>query len=328
MVRFSSKLSYLLVALSFLCSGCYHRGRVIKKKVTMSYDLPQRNNLKSKKQCRNGDDDPVITVWIHGTKFTRSDTYRRVYNGVPDVKHIKEFPSEHGIQFQMKMLDRDAHEIFCYENLYLFGWSGRLSTHERYWAAVILYQKLTMLCETYKQKHGKVPRIRLVTHSHGGNIALNLVRVHKARKAELEIETLVLLACPVQHETKKLAESCFFKKVYAFYSSLDMVQVLAPEFMHKMRNDEDSVVGSCLRWIPFSNRCFESDSRVRQAWIKVNGHAIMHSSFTRAHFLRTIPRLIDAVDELYETHAEDLCNGTKEVLLHVRSKCVNGCVLN
>jgi hypothetical protein len=313
----------LWILASLLCSGCYHRARVLKKRISVHYDIPQRHILNKNKKHADAT-DPSITVWIHGTKFMRSDTYKRVYNGIPDIKHINEFPSEHGIQFQMQLLDRDASVLFRYDDLYLFGWSGRLSTHERYWAAVILYQKLTMLYELYTQKYGKAPRIRLVTHSHGGNVALNLARIHKARKASFEIDTLVLLACPVQHETKTLAENIFFKNVYAFYSSLDMVQVLAPEFVHRMRDDEDSVVGSCLRWIPFSTRCFECKSRVRQAWIKINGHAIMHSSFTRTQFLRTLPQLLKTVDELYAEHGTILCRGERELLLHVRSKCING----
>jgi len=323
MIRSYPTLSQLpLILLCLICAGCYHRARVIKKKIFVTYDMPIRPLIKKQYEPVI-DDTPVITVWIHGTKFTRSDTYRRVFNGIPDVKHIKEFPSEHGIQFHMQLLDRDAYDLFNYNSLYIFGWSGRLSTHERYWAAVILYQKLTALYEAYRKKFGRTPRIRLVTHSHGGNIALNLARVHKLRQDQLEIDSLILLACPVQHETKSLVESSFFKKIYAFYSSLDMVQLLAPEFIYRMRNDEGSIMGSCLRWIPFSNRCFASDTCVRQAWVKINGRAITHSCFTRTKFLRTLPKLLEAVDELYEKHTEQLYNGTKELLLHVKSHCIS-----
>lgn len=323
MVQSYSKLSQLFcIILCCIVSGCYHRARVIKKKIAITYDMPTRKLVK-KKDISPSDEAPVITVWIHGTKFTRSDTYRRVFNGIPDIKHIKEFPSEHGIQFHMQLLDRDAHDLFDYNSLYIFGWSGRLSTHERYWAAVILYQKLASLYESYRKKFGKAPRIRLVTHSHGGNVALNLARVHKLRHDQLEIDSLILLACPVQYETKSLVENTFFKKIYAFYSSLDMVQVLAPEFMYRMRDKEGSIVGSCLRWIPFSNRCFAPDTCVRQAWIKINGHAIMHSSFTHSKFLRTLPKLLEAVDELYEEYNSELYSGKKELLLHVKSQCVS-----
>lgn len=312
----------LLVPLICLfLSGCYHRARLIKKKVTITYDIPKRKLIK--KQLRATEERPVFTVWIHGTKFMRSDTYKRVFNGIPDIKHVKEFPAAHKVQFHMQLLYRDAPELFDYNAMYLFGWSGRLSNHERYWAAVILYQKLAALSQTYQKKFGVLPRIRLVTHSHGGNVALNLARVHKIRKDSFDIDTLVLLACPVQHETKELAKSGFFKRIYAFYSSLDMVQVLAPEFMYRMRDSEGSIVGSCLRWIPFSNRCFDAVTPVRQAWIKINGHGIMHSAFTTSKFLRTLPTLMKAVDEIYEEHDCELCNGNKEILLHVHSRCKN-----
>lgn len=324
MMRFYPIPSQVLsgIMLCLLGTGCYHRARVIKKNISVTYEMPTRQVVK-KSKAYGGAAKPVITVWIHGTKFTRSDTYKRVFNGIPDIKHIKEFPSEHGIQSHMLLLDRDARDLFDYNSLYIFGWSGRLSTHERYWAAVILYQKLAGLHESYKQKFGVVPRIRLVTHSHGGSIALNLARVHRLRKAQLEIDTLVLLACPVQHETKCLVESSLFKKIYAFYSSLDMVQVLAPEFVHRICDDEGSMIGCCLRWIPFSNRCFEPSKYVRQAWIKINGHAIVHSSFTQCKFLRTLPKLLQAADELYEKHHEQLCNGQRELLFHIKSKCIS-----
>jgi hypothetical protein len=221
----------------------------------------------------------------------------------------------------MQLLNRDAPALFDYNSLYLFGWSGRLSTQERYWAALILYQKLIALQHTYKQKFGIDPVIRLVTHSHGGNVALNLARIHMLRKDSLTIDTLVLLACPVQHETKELVHSHLFKKIYALYSSLDMVQIMAPEFMYRMRNNDGSIIGSCLRWIPFSHRCFDAHMPVRQAWIKINGHAITHTSFTTTKFLRTLPQLLETLDELYMEHRSSLERGEKELLLHIHSRC-------
>jgi len=313
---------FLVPLLCLILSGCYHRARLIKKKVSINYSIPKRRLIQ--KQIQFSEERPVITIWIHGTKFMRSDTYKRVYNGMPDVKHIREFPSAHKIQFHMQLLHRDAPELFDYNSLYLFGWSGRLSAHERYWAAVVLYQKLAALSQKYHQKFGMLPRIRLVAHSHGGNVALNLARIHKARKDNFDIDSLILLACPVQQETKELVNSDFFKKIYAFYSSLDMVQVLAPEFVYRMRDDEGSVIGRCLCWIPFSNRCFAPSMPVRQAWVKINGHGIMHSGFTTSKFLRTLPTLLKMVDEIYDEHECELCCGKKEVLLHVRSRCRNG----
>lgn len=321
MVRVDSRVYRgLSVLLCLVLSGCYHRASLIKRRIAITYKSPTRHSIS--KHLFSAE-KPVITVLIHGTKFMRSDTYKKVFNGIPDVKHIREFPSAHKVQFPMQLLHRDAPGLFDYNSLYLFGWSGRLSTHERYWAATILYEKLTALAESYQQKFGVFPEIRLVTHSHGGNVALNLARIHKMRKAPLSITTLVLLACPVQHETKELVHSHFFEKIYAFYSSLDMVQVLAPEFMYKMRDDEGSVIGSCLRLIPFSNRCFAANMPVRQAWIKINGHGITHGGFTTSKFLRTLPALLREVDEIYAEYEDMLCAGQKEILLHVQSRCAN-----
>src|SRR5690348_13075235 len=126
----SRSYQMLVIMLSLLFPGCYHRARLIKKKVFVTYEAPTR---KSVRKALEPTEKPVITVWIHGTKFMRSDTYKKVFNGMPDIKHIKEFPSAHKVQFPMQLLHRDAPDIFDYNSLYLFGWSGRLSAHERYW---------------------------------------------------------------------------------------------------------------------------------------------------------------------------------------------------
>jgi hypothetical protein len=301
-----------------MCMGCYRKARIIKKNISVSYISPTRKSIQKKMPVV---ERPVINVWIHGTKFMRCETYKKVFNGMPDIKHVKDFPSAHKIQFHMRLLNRDAPHIFDYNSLYLFGWSGRLSTHERYWAALILYQKLVALRQHYRQKFNVDPIIRLITHSHGGNVALNLARIHALRKDTLSIDALVLLACPVQYETKKLVESDLFKKRYALYSSLDMVQVMAPEFVYRMRDDEGSIIGSCLRLLPFSERCFDAHMPVRQAWIKINGHAITHASFTTTKFLRTLPQLLETLDELYEEHQSVLETGEREILLHIHSRC-------
>jgi hypothetical protein len=319
MIRISADSTWWwCLMLPFLLSSCMHRSHLIKKTVCVEYKAPTRKSLEQATECIIS---PSITVWIHGTKFMRSETFKQVYNGMPDMKKLSDFPPKHKIQFHMKMLDRDAPELFNYNSLYLFGWSGKLSVRERYWVALILYQNLCALSDSYKAKHGVVPTINLVTHSHGGNVALNLARIHKMRNAELAIDTLVLLACPVQSETKDLAGNPFFKKTYVFYSALDMIQLLAPEFVCNMRDDEGSIIGHCSRFIPFSERCFDNNEHVKQAWIKINSHAIVHSTFTTTRFLRTIPTLLATVDELYEEYNEDLICGNKELLLNVMSRC-------
>lgn len=61
-------------------------------------------------------------------------------------------------------------------NFYTFGWSGLLSQNRRRLEAVRFYNSLSEELENYKP--GSVPEIRILTHSHGGNLALNLAAVH------------------------------------------------------------------------------------------------------------------------------------------------------
>ncbi|HJZ23991.1 MAG TPA: hypothetical protein VJ201_06030 [Candidatus Babeliales bacterium] len=56
---------------------------------------------------------------------------------------------------------------------YTFGWSGLMSQTARRSEAVCLYNALTDEVKKFKT-YGITPKIRLICHSHGGNVALNL----------------------------------------------------------------------------------------------------------------------------------------------------------
>ncbi|KKQ33354.1 MAG: hypothetical protein US49_C0001G0034 [candidate division TM6 bacterium GW2011_GWF2_37_49] len=62
-------------------------------------------------------------------------------------------------------------------NYYVFGWTGLISQKRRRLEAVRFYNEI---CEEYKQYENKgiKPKIRILTHSHGGNLCLNLAAVN------------------------------------------------------------------------------------------------------------------------------------------------------
>ena len=64
-------------------------------------------------------------------------------------------------------------------NYYVFGWTGLVSQKRRRLEAVRFYNEI---CEEYEQyeSHGIKPKIRILTHSHGGNLCLNLAAVNYA----------------------------------------------------------------------------------------------------------------------------------------------------
>ena len=51
------------------------------------------------------------------------------------------------------------------------------------------------------QKSMELPCIQLISHSHGGNIGLNLPAIGKQYEKRLMIDKLIMMGCPVQAKT-------------------------------------------------------------------------------------------------------------------------------
>lgn len=84
---------------------------------------------------------------------------------------------------------------FCEENpkevknfYYLFGWSGFLSQKRRRLEAVRCYNQLFEKIKFY-QHLGFNPKIRILAHSHGGNLALNLAGVFTFLNSQEQVTT-------------------------------------------------------------------------------------------------------------------------------------------
>jgi len=60
---------------------------------------------------------------------------------------------------------------------YTFGWSGLISQNRRRREAVRFYNALSEEIEKY-HKQGIFPKVRLISHSHGGNLCLNLAAIN------------------------------------------------------------------------------------------------------------------------------------------------------
>ncbi len=112
---------------------------------------------------------------------------------------------------------------------YTFGWNGVVHLYTRYEEAKNLLQQL---CEELKKFHekGLYPKIKIVTYSHGGNVALNLAAVKDDNPEFLhepiEIDQLIMFATPIQLATDYLVAHPIFKKVYHFYSFNDGIQTM------------------------------------------------------------------------------------------------------
>jgi hypothetical protein len=146
---------------------------------------------------------------------------------------------------------------------YTFGWSGLMSQRRRALEAIRFYNAVNEKLAEYHAK-GIYPKIRVLAHSHGGNLlayvgaidgvlsneenggeAFTLLKERYNKlpvkrevlnnkgqkrfdyKPELPgffIDELILWGVPIQPETENLFASSVFKKCYHFYSNDDIVQ--------------------------------------------------------------------------------------------------------
>lgn len=117
------------------------------------------------------------------------------------------------------------------DTFYLFGWSGDMSPQSRKKAGTELYTALKKVVDAHS-KDGMAPPITLFSHSHGGNVALNMKHAFDADQNPLIIDKAVFIACPVQKETKDFIQSPLFKTIHSYHSHTDTLQWIDPQGMY------------------------------------------------------------------------------------------------
>ena len=248
-----------------------------------------------KERCMEKTPLPTINVWIHGTLF-------ELRHIIPKFLHIEQglnpissyFPEHYYWKIAQDLAENNPNR-FNFDEFYLFGWSGTLSFAEREKAAKNLYDALKKLSLAYQQKYGQKPLIRLITHSHGGNVALNLAKIKDSN--EITISELVLLACPVQKKTATAIADPMFKKVTSLISKIDMIQILDPQGLYYKEWPEILKNKELLKSL-FSEREFQPQSNLIQAQIKLNNRSIFHMEFILAKFLKKLPLILNKIDKL------------------------------
>lgn len=288
---YGAALSSQVIALIFIC-GCIHRfdHNTVKKIYINHYEqelLPIHSHAKT------------ITIWIHGTRLFPGRKKDGRNNGLQRLDCLQR-------ECCACALAKHHPDAFCSQDFYYFCWSGKLSFTERYKAAELLYGQLSELIANYKKRYNHTPHVRIITHSHGGNIALNLARIKYSN--DVFIDELIMLACPVQMETKHLIHDPLFKQVFALYSCLDFIQVLDPQWFHNTRTERRS-------WAFFSERCFPTCDKLFQAKIKINKRAITHHEFVRPYFLKHLPLILRNLQDWYEEEPLENSAGNVKRLL-------------
>lgn len=235
---------------------------------------------------------PTITIWIHGTKATVNhiplDALKRFFDCKQGLHPAHTLCKCHHHRQMAEILIAHDPVRFPAEHFYLFGWSGKLSYQEREDTAKILYNEIKALIARYKKEYWTTPKIRIITHSHGGNVALNLAKIKEVTDIEFIIEELILLACPVQVKTVPYIKDPVFKKIYSLYSTRDFIQILDPqEIINNMREK---------RFPLFSQRTFPDQPNLRQIVVKRKKRAISHAEFILEKFLTTLPTILNELD--------------------------------
>lgn len=239
-----------------------------------------------------------VTIFVHGThSLTITKLLKNILNLPQKLTKIESLNSLWYAPVLKQMVKHNP-QYFTESSFYVFGWTGELSSKAREDAARILYDSIKELVNIYKVD-SCIPKITLITHSHGGNVALNLAKVKDTTDNDFVVDRLVLLACPVQEATKNYIPNKIFKRVYNIYSKIDMMQILDPQGIH----EENKSNPNCP-W--FSDRKFKACENLKQTKIKVNDRAVMHDEFIHKRFLNILPQLLLQMDNIDSRDTEYL----------------------
>lgn len=263
---------------------------------------------------------PPINIWIHGTKpqhlfpkplsklhIERLHKFMHCEPGLHLAQTLD--PSFHHYHIARSLHEQNPQE-FPWDTFYLFGWSGILHPSERFKSAQKLHKALKRLVQEYEGMYHKKPIIRIITHSHGGNVALHLPTVEDAIPHDFTIHELILLACPVQKLTAHSLKNPLFAKAYSLHSHWDFVQIADPQGWSVVKEGLQkffstgafehlrSTIGRIEQEPFFSERHFNPLSKLMQVRTKISGRNIMHIEFMLTPFVTKLPSILSTLRSL------------------------------
>jgi hypothetical protein len=260
---------------------------------------------------------PVINIWIHGTfpqDFITHESHNKalleyivnLYYCPPGLNKVIDLPEKYHYCKLMRTANAANAGLFPLEHLYLFGWSGKLDPQDRDSAGKLLYHALTDLMKTtYSDTQ---PFIRIMGHSHGGNVALAAAKAAQ-EKPVFFINELLMLATPVHTATADCTTSPLFQNIFSIHSHVDMIQVLDPqgwpmlsESLKKALSSFDAghikEMFSAFQQEPFfSERHFKPQEHLKNVRLKFNGRDVFHMEYIFFSFARRLPIIVDAIQQ-------------------------------
>lgn len=238
---------------------------------------------------------PSITIYVHGSQNATKLLPKDIWYCGQGLHHISKLPKASLFVQDALLLQKGNSNLFDFEHYYTFGWSGKVNFDVRKKAGYDLFEAVQSLLMKYADQYGHYPTVRIITNSHGGNIALHMVEHLPFFKGEKIALELIMLACPVQKVTETLINHSGITRSYVLYSTFDLIQKL------------DFYTYEGKRYFPA--RTFASTaSNCSQILVKVNGKRLTHTDFCHS-IMRHIPEIIDAADkaiqkELYLTELD------------------------
>lgn len=255
-----------------ICSG-------IEKKIVFKKKIIATRSAKARRAPSSSSDN-YLTVWIHGVNLFKPNDYNL---GLWPAYTFVESESLFGIG---KHLVKSDPIRFPAEDVLMYSWAGIFNYQECERAAGRLYESLLKAKRDYQVRNKYTPKIRIITFSYGGNIALNLAKFKNPQDG-LIIDELIILAWPVQKYLVPLAKNPMFKKIFNIYSPLDIVQIIDPQ-------------GIISRDAPlFSGRRICRASNILQAQVRINGYGRGHFGLNNKQFVSAFPMVLDELNNWY-----------------------------
>ncbi len=125
---------------------------------------------------------------------------------------------------------------------YTFGWSGLLSQSRRRKEAIRFYNALSEEIDRYKLL-GKNVQIKILTHSHGGNLALNLAAVHAVMN---NFENIDLLINNAINEDQKEAYKLMYEQIKILPKKSSLTILKGQKFLDYFPEKKDFKVSELL----------------------------------------------------------------------------------
>jgi len=320
--------------------------------VTMLKARTSHESIKSALETKNGESRFVqgpVTIYLHGTHLNAiipiggisrhaKALEERIHGGPKGLHPVIDIDEKYYVRTIGMILNSVDPKEYPLENFYSFVWSGQLDARKRHKEAHALYsQIMDRIVKPYEKAYGVPPIIRIITHSHGGNVALQLARVGHKKSHGFTVDQLILLACPVQKETSKYISDPMFKQVFNIHSHDDMIQILYMQKFHPLHpalvqawNEKTMDPIKCAFWECvdrpfFSERHFVGNPNLRQVRVEWNGkphwnpedtdlfgiatmhkitrpidrsnRGLMHIEFIIPTFFHNLPKIIDAANK-------------------------------